>query len=76
MLKSKIFDFDFQDVTMKVISFAQQGPTAICILSASGLISSVTFRQPDACGGTLTYEVRIIFIHIHIFARSNGIFSD
>ncbi|CAM8980291.1 unnamed protein product [Rhodiola kirilowii] len=47
-----------EDVTMKIISFAQQGPRAICILSASGLISSVTFRQPDSCGGTLTYEGR------------------
>uniref|UniRef100_A0A7N0SZ52 AT-hook motif nuclear-localized protein n=1 Tax=Kalanchoe fedtschenkoi TaxID=63787 RepID=A0A7N0SZ52_KALFE len=47
-----------EDVTMKVISFAQQRPRVICILSASGLISSVTFRQPDSCGGTLTYEGR------------------
>jgi hypothetical protein len=43
---------------MKVISFSQQGPRAICILSANGVISSVTLRQPDSSGGTLTYEVR------------------
>ena len=42
---------------MKVISFSQQGPRAICILSANGVISSVTLRQPDCSGGTLTYEV-------------------
>jgi hypothetical protein len=42
---------------MKVISFSQQGPQAICILSANGVISSVTLRQPDSSGGTLTYEV-------------------
>jgi len=42
---------------MKVISFSQQGPRAICILSANGVISSVTLRQPDSSGGTLTYEV-------------------
>ena len=47
----------FQDITMKVISFSQQGPRAICILSASGVISNVTLRQPDSSGGTLTYEV-------------------
>ena len=47
----------FQDVTMKVISFSQQGPRAICILSANGVISNVTLRQPDSSGGTLTYEV-------------------
>ncbi|GMH26623.1 hypothetical protein Nepgr_028466 [Nepenthes gracilis] len=47
-----------EDVTMKVISFSQQGPRAICILSANGIISSVTLRQPDSSGGTLTYEGR------------------
>ncbi|GAB2302537.1 AT-hook motif nuclear-localized protein 1 [Dionaea muscipula] len=47
-----------EDVTMKVISFSQQGPRAICILSANGAISSVTLRQPDSSGGTLTYEGR------------------
>ncbi|XP_004515758.1 AT-hook motif nuclear-localized protein 1 [Cicer arietinum] len=45
-----------EDVTMKVISFSQQGPRAICILSANGVIKSVTLRQPDSSGGTLTYE--------------------
>ncbi|OMO97413.1 hypothetical protein CCACVL1_04566 [Corchorus capsularis] len=45
-----------EDVTMKIISFSQQGPRAICILSANGVISSVTLRQPDSSGGTLTYE--------------------
>jgi hypothetical protein len=42
---------------MKIISFSQQGPRAICVLSANGVISSVTLRQPDSSGGTLTYEV-------------------
>ncbi|KAJ8470713.1 hypothetical protein OPV22_025056 [Ensete ventricosum] len=46
------------DVTMKIISFSQQGPRAICILSANGIISNVTLRQPDSSGGTLTYEGR------------------
>ncbi|XP_039010912.1 AT-hook motif nuclear-localized protein 1-like [Hibiscus syriacus] len=47
-----------EDVTMKIISFSQQGSRAICILSANGVISSVTLRQPDSSGGTLTYEGR------------------
>ncbi|KAL4339386.1 hypothetical protein GQ457_08G027290 [Hibiscus cannabinus] len=47
-----------EDVTMKVISFSQKGPRAICILSANGAISSVTLRQPDSSCGTLTYEGR------------------
>ncbi|KAF8047819.1 hypothetical protein N665_2815s0002 [Sinapis alba] len=47
-----------EDVTMKIISFSQQGPRAICVLSANGVISSVTLRQPDSSGGTLTYDGR------------------
>ncbi|KAK8944403.1 hypothetical protein KSP39_PZI008552 [Platanthera zijinensis] len=47
-----------EDVTMKIISFSQLGPRAICILSANGVISNVTLRQPDSSGGTLTYEGR------------------
>lgn len=47
-----------EDVTMKVMSFSQQGSQAICILSANGTISNVTLRQPTSSGGTLTYEGR------------------
>ncbi|OMO98058.1 hypothetical protein COLO4_14180 [Corchorus olitorius] len=47
-----------EDVTMKVMSFSQQGARAICILSANGTISNVTLRQPTSSGGTLTYEGR------------------
>ncbi|KAF8101650.1 hypothetical protein N665_0202s0013 [Sinapis alba] len=47
-----------EDVTMKIISFSQKGPRAICVLSANGVISSVTLRQPDSSGGTLTYDGR------------------
>lgn len=54
---------------MKVISFSQQGPRAICILSANGVISNVTLRQPDSSGGTLTYEVW------HFITPSQNIFS-
>lgn len=47
-----------EDVTMKVMTFSQQGARAICILSANGTISNVTLRQPTTSGGTLTYEGR------------------
>ncbi|KAK1614383.1 hypothetical protein QYE76_019900 [Lolium multiflorum] len=47
-----------EDINMKVISFSQQGPRAICILSANGMISNVTLRQHDSLGGTVTYEGR------------------
>lgn len=58
-----VFSLLVQDVTMKVISFSQQGPRAICILSANGVISNVTLRQPDSSGGTLTYEVSHALTH-------------
>ncbi|XP_073020202.1 AT-hook motif nuclear-localized protein 1-like [Primulina eburnea] len=45
-----------EDVTMKIISFSQQGSRAICILAANGAVSNVTLRQPDSSGGTMTYE--------------------
>ncbi|XVF50697.1 hypothetical protein PTKIN_Ptkin04bG0123200 [Pterospermum kingtungense] len=47
-----------EDVTRKVMSFPQGGARAICILSANGIISNVTLRQPTSSGGTLTYEGR------------------
>ncbi|KAL3536943.1 hypothetical protein ACH5RR_000309 [Cinchona calisaya] len=47
-----------EDVSMKIISFCQHGPRAICVISAVGLISNVTLRQPNSSGGTLTYEGR------------------
>ncbi|GAA0184554.1 hypothetical protein LIER_31842 [Lithospermum erythrorhizon] len=45
-----------EDVAMKILSFAQQGNRAICILASNGPISNVTLRQPNSSGGTLTYE--------------------
>ncbi|KAA8515944.1 hypothetical protein F0562_019123 [Nyssa sinensis] len=53
-----------EDVTMKIISFSQQGPRAICIISAVGSISNVTLRQPDSSGGTLTYEGRFDILQL------------
>ncbi|CAL9054974.1 AT-hook motif nuclear-localized protein 1-like isoform X1 [Musa acuminata AAA Group] len=47
-----------EDVAAKIHSFSQKGPRAICILSANGVISNVTLRQPGSSGGTLTYEGR------------------
>lgn len=45
-----------EDVNMKIISFAQQGARAICVLAANGAISNVTLGHPNSSGGTLTYE--------------------
>ncbi|CAK9146993.1 unnamed protein product [Ilex paraguariensis] len=48
-----------EDITTKIMSFSQQGPRAICVLSANGAISTVTLRQPSTSGGTVTYEALI-----------------
>ncbi|CAA6655607.1 unnamed protein product [Spirodela intermedia] len=37
---------------------AGEVPRAVCILSASGVVSTVTLRQPASSGGTVTYEGR------------------
>ncbi|KAK4744424.1 hypothetical protein SAY87_010736 [Trapa incisa] len=47
-----------EDVSSKIMSFSQNGPRAVCILSANGAISNVTLRQPSISGGTVTYEGR------------------
>ncbi|KOM57301.1 hypothetical protein LR48_Vigan11g033400 [Vigna angularis] len=47
-----------EDVATKIMAFSQQGPRAICILSANGAVSTVTLRQPSTSGGTVTYEGR------------------
>ncbi|KAI4303366.1 hypothetical protein MLD38_039008 [Melastoma candidum] len=47
-----------QDVAMKIISFAQQCSRAVCVLSSTGSVSTVTLRQSSSPGGTVTYEGR------------------
>lgn len=50
-----------QDVATKIMAFSQQGPRAVCILSANGAVSTVTLRQPSTSGGTVTYEVWTLY---------------
>ncbi|ONK68674.1 uncharacterized protein A4U43_C05F14710 [Asparagus officinalis] len=47
-----------EDVSSKIMSFSQNGPRAVCVLSANGAISNVTLRQAATSGGTVTYEGR------------------
>ncbi|KAK8998352.1 hypothetical protein V6N11_083743 [Hibiscus sabdariffa] len=47
-----------EDVAAKILSFSQQGPRAVCILSANGAVSTVTLLQPSSLGGSVTYEGR------------------
>lgn len=61
-----------EDVTMKIMTFSQQGSRAICILSAIGMISNVTLRQPTSSGGTLTYEGRFEILSLSGSYMPNG----
>ncbi|MQL91622.1 hypothetical protein Taro_024244 [Colocasia esculenta] len=45
-----------EDVASKIMAFSQQGPRAVCIISANGAISNATLRQAATSGGTATYE--------------------
>lgn len=53
---------DFQDVLNKIMSFSQNGPRAVCIMSGIGVITNVTLRQAATSGGTATYEVCLTLI--------------
>jgi hypothetical protein len=50
-------DIGMQDVARKIMSFAQVGPRAMCIILVNGAISNVTLRQQSTSGGTVTYQV-------------------
>ncbi|OIT28404.1 PREDICTED: AT-hook motif nuclear-localized protein 10-like [Nicotiana attenuata] len=64
-----------EDISSKVMAFSQQGPRAVCILSANGAVSNVTLRQPAMGGGTVTYEGRFEIISLSgsfLLSESNG----
>ncbi|PRQ18751.1 putative PPC domain, AT hook, DNA-binding protein [Rosa chinensis] len=64
-----------EDIASKVMSFSQQGPRTVCILSANGPIGNVTLRQPSMSGGTVTYEGRFEIISLsgsYLFSENNG----
>lgn len=48
--------YPFQDIVSKISSLSQKGPRAVCILSATGLVSSVIIHKPGSPGGILRYE--------------------
>ncbi|KAG9134003.1 hypothetical protein Leryth_004694 [Lithospermum erythrorhizon] len=53
-----------EDIASKITAFAQQGPRAVCILSANGAICNVTLRQPAMSTGSVTYEGRFEIISL------------
>ncbi|GJX35417.1 AT-hook motif nuclear-localized protein 8-like protein [Tanacetum coccineum] len=62
-----------EDIASTLMSFSQQGPRTVSILSASGSISNVTLRQPTSSGGTVTYEISsAIHLPVLTYFRING----
>ncbi|RDX88368.1 AT-hook motif nuclear-localized protein 5, partial [Mucuna pruriens] len=47
-----------EDIVAKLLSLSQQRPRALCILSGTGTVSSVTLRQPASTNASVTYEGR------------------
>nr|GLL40635.1 AT-hook motif nuclear-localized protein 9-like isoform X2 [Ipomoea trifida] len=64
-----------QDITTKIMSFLQQGPKAVCILSANGAVTTVTLCQPSTSGGTVTYEGQFEILSLsgsYLLSNSSG----
>ncbi|CAH2046189.1 unnamed protein product [Thlaspi arvense] len=51
-----------EDIASKVMAFSEQGPRTICILSASGAVSTMTLRQASNPSASDTYEGRFEII--------------
>ncbi|XP_076901408.1 AT-hook motif nuclear-localized protein 10-like [Bidens hawaiensis] len=45
-----------EDLVSKLVSFSKEGARTVCILTATGVISSVTLQQSPVFGGATTYE--------------------
>lgn len=64
-----------EDIAAKIMAFSQQGPRAVCILSANGAVSTVTLSQSSSSGGTVTFEGRFEIICLsgsYLPANSGG----
>nr|GMD01950.1 AT-hook motif nuclear-localized protein 14 [Ipomoea batatas] len=61
-----------EDVSNKIMTFMQQSKREICILSASGAVSSASLLQPSTSGGSVTYEGRFDILSLSGSYVSNG----
>ncbi|KAG5588986.1 hypothetical protein H5410_039500 [Solanum commersonii] len=64
-----------EDIANKIVNFSLQGPPAVCILAATGVVCNVTLRQSIIGGGTVTYEGRFNIISLSgsfLISESNG----
>jgi len=60
---------------MKIMSFCQQGPEAICILSVNGVMSKAVISRPQSSRTLFMYEVKhfcnnLIVVVVSIFPNS------
>ncbi|XP_010533665.1 PREDICTED: AT-hook motif nuclear-localized protein 5 [Tarenaya hassleriana] len=51
-----------EDIISKILSFSMQRPRAVCIMSATGTVSSVTLHQPASSVPSLSFEGRFEII--------------
>ncbi|CAN6845160.1 unnamed protein product [Brassica oleracea] len=67
-----------EDIASKVIAFSQQGPRAICVLSASGAVSTATLLQSSSPPGAIQYEGRfeILALSISYLVPTDGSFRN
>lgn len=56
----------------KMLSFSQQRPRVVCILSGRGTVSSVTLRQPATSVPTVTYEVEALCLYLFLFWKKKN----
>ncbi|RAL51207.1 hypothetical protein DM860_010709 [Cuscuta australis] len=61
-----------EDVSNKIMTFMQQSKRDICILSASGAVSSASLLQPSTSGGNITYEGRFDILSLSGSYVRNG----
>ncbi|KAG7024082.1 AT-hook motif nuclear-localized protein 10, partial [Cucurbita argyrosperma subsp. argyrosperma] len=57
------------------MSFSQNGPRAVCILTANGATSNVTLRQPAMSAGTVTYQGLFEILSLsgsYLFSENGG----
>ncbi|KAG2288082.1 hypothetical protein Bca52824_047686 [Brassica carinata] len=55
-----------EDIASKVLSFSQQGPRAICVLSVIGAVSTATLIQPAPSHGAIIYEGRFELVSLSL----------
>ncbi|CAM8881012.1 unnamed protein product [Rhodiola kirilowii] len=53
-----------EDVASRILQFSLQRPRALCIMSGSGTVSSVTLRQPASSDNIFTYEGHFLILSL------------